>query len=94
MTPGIMVNRPDLSDDAVLQSIAERNAMNGRHDLDPASVLSAALSGDADARGIVDGLVLPPPAAPLSMHPQPLLREARSLFPRIAPFAWARRGEI
>lgn len=94
MTPGIMVNRPDLSDDAVLQSIAERNAMTGRSDLDPQTVLSAAMSGDPDAREIVDGLVLPPPVAPLSMHQQPLLREARSFLPRIAPFAWARRGEV
>ncbi|KQT64104.1 hypothetical protein ASG54_00870 [Aureimonas sp. Leaf460] len=74
-TPGLLVGRPDLSDEAVLQAIAERMSFEGRDASKAKAVLDAALAGRPVACAFLRRLVLPPPQSSLQMPIQSILRE-------------------
>lgn len=74
-TAGMLMRRPDLSDEAILAAIAERLRFEGRDPAHAAGVLKAALAGRKVAVAFLRKLVLPAPQAALQMPIQPLLRE-------------------
>lgn len=74
-TPGLLVGRPDLSDDMVLAAIAERMSFEGRDASKAKAVLDAALAGRPVACVFMRRLVLPPPQSSLQMPIQSILRE-------------------
>lgn len=74
-TPGLLVGRPDLSDETILQAIAERMTFEGRDASKARAVLDAALAGRPVACAFMRRLVLPPPQSSLQMPIQSILRE-------------------
>lgn len=74
-TPGMLVNRPDLPEEAVLQAIRERMEFEGRDASKASAVLNAALAGRPVACSFLKRLVLPPPKSALQMPIQSILRE-------------------
>ncbi|WP_156386732.1 hypothetical protein [Aureimonas sp. Leaf454] len=75
MTPGLLVGRPDLSEDAVLGAIVDRMVFEGRDASKAKAVLNAAMAGRPVARAFLRRLVLPLPHSPLQMPIQSILRE-------------------
>jgi len=71
---GILVGRPDLSEDEVRAAIVERLAFEKRHGPEPEVVLLAARLGKRKALAFLRKLVLPPPRGRLDMPEQPILR--------------------
>ncbi|WP_246160083.1 hypothetical protein [Aureimonas fodinaquatilis] len=71
---GELVGRPDLTEQQVLQAIAERLAFEGRHGPEPAVVLLAARIGKRKALAFLRKLVLPPRVATLEMPERPIMR--------------------
>ncbi|WP_157944684.1 hypothetical protein [Mangrovicella endophytica] len=76
-TGGMIVGRPDLSDDVVIEAIAMQLAVRGRSPDGAARVLERAKGGDAAALKFMRTLVLPPPQARLSMPLQIIRNERR-----------------
>lgn len=72
---GMLVDRPDLTDEDLLTAIAERLAFEGRTGPEPQVVIEAARLGKRKALAFLRKLLLPPPRAPLSMPVRPILRE-------------------
>jgi hypothetical protein len=75
MTPGLLVGRADLSQEAVLKAIAERMTFEGRDASKAPAVLNAAMAGRPVACAFLRRLVLPPPQSSLQMPIQSILRE-------------------
>lgn len=71
---GVLVGRPDLSEEEVCAAIRERLAFDGRTGPDPAVVLEAARLGKRKALTFLQKLVLPPPRVSLDMPIQAILR--------------------
>jgi hypothetical protein len=74
-TAGMLVNRPDLSEEAVLAAIAERLVFEGRDPAYAAGVLKAALGGKPLALKLLRKLVVPAPQSALTMPIQAILRD-------------------
>ncbi|WP_136625110.1 hypothetical protein [Aureimonas flava] len=72
---GMLVDRPDLSEDDLLAAIAERLVFEGRTGPEPQVVIEAARLGKRKALAFLRKLLLPPPRSPLSMPVRPILRE-------------------
>ncbi|WP_182083958.1 hypothetical protein [Aureimonas sp. ME7] len=72
---GMLVDRPDLSEEDLLLAIAERLVFEGRTGPDPQVVIEAARLGKRKALAFLRKLLLPPPRAPLTMPVRPILRE-------------------
>lgn len=72
---GMLVDRPDLSEEDLLTAIAERLVFEGRTGPEPQVVIEAARLGKRKALAFLRKLLLPPPRAPLSMPVRPILRE-------------------
>ena len=75
VSAGTLVNRPDLSEKAVIAAIAERLAFEGRDPAYAAGVLRAAFGGKPLALKLMRKLVLPPPQSALTMPVQAILRD-------------------
>lgn len=75
---GLLLGRPDLSDDAIREAVAKRLAADGRHSPDPEIVLEAARLRKRKAVTFLRQLVLPPPQGPLDMPVRPILRSQMS----------------
>ena len=89
-TSGMLVGRPDLSDEAVLGAIAERLAFEGRDPAHAPGVLKAAIANKPLALALLRKLVLPPPQSALVMPIQAILRE-----PKLAQkSSWAKRASF
>lgn len=71
---GMLVGRPDLTEDDLIAAIAERLAFDGRHGPEPHVVIEAARLGKRKALAFLRKLVLPPPRSQLSMPVRPILR--------------------
>lgn len=71
---GVLVGRPDLSDEEVHAAILERLAFEGRTSPEPEVVLEAARLRKRKALAFLRKLVLPAPRGSLDMPPQPLTR--------------------
>ncbi len=72
---GMLVDRPDLTEEDLLTAIAERLAFDGRTGPEPQVVIEAARLGKRKALAFLRKLLLPPPRAPLTMPVRPILRE-------------------
>ncbi len=72
---GMLVDRPDLTEEDLLTAIAERLVFEGRTGPEPQVVIEAARLGKRKALAFLRKLLLPPPRAPLSMPMRPILRE-------------------
>ena len=79
---GVLVGRPDLSEDEVRRAIAERLAFEGRSGPEPDVVLLAARIGKRKALAFLRKLVLPPPQGSLDMPERPILRSQYGVTPR------------
>ena len=77
-TSGMLLGRPDLSDEAVLAAIAERLVFEGRDPSHAPGVLKAAIAGKPLALAMLRKLVLPAPQSALVMPIQSILRERSS----------------
>jgi hypothetical protein len=75
---GMLVDRPDLTEEDLLNAIAERLVFEGRTGPEPQVVIEAARLGKRKALAFLRKLLLPPPRAPLSMPVRPILREHMS----------------
>lgn len=89
-TPGMLVGRPDLSDEAVLTAIAERLTFEGRDPAHAPGVLKAAIANKPLALALLRKLVLPPPQSALVMPTQAILREPK----RAQRASWAKRASF
>lgn len=87
---GMLLGRPDLSDDAVIEAIKDRLAFEGRDRSEAEGVLAMARAGDSRARKLLRGLVLPARQARLTMPTQIILHEKTSFNPLVR-FALKRR---
>lgn len=90
-TAGMLLRRPDLSDEAVIAAIAERLAFEGRDPRMAASALRYAMDGRPAARALLRRLVLPAPQSALAMPTQSILRDKAprhgvSSLARLMPF--------
>ena len=88
-TAGMLIARPDLSDEAVVAAIAERMTFEGRDASKAGVILKAALAGRPVAAAFVRRLVLPAPKSPLSMPIQSILRNPAEASSSRTP--WFRR---
>lgn len=87
-TPGMLVRRPDLSDEAVMDTIAQRLRFEGRDPAQAPGVLKAAMEGRHAAKAFLRKLVLPAPQSSLQMPIQSILREKAQ---REGSTSWFRR---
>lgn len=87
VTAGMMLRRPDLSDEAVIAAIAERLRFEDRDPHMAAAVLKWALAGRPAAKALLRRLVLPAPQSPLQMPVQAILGKGRE---RRASPSWMR----
>jgi hypothetical protein len=71
---GAWVERPDLAEETVATAIADRLAFEGKNPEGARMMLKKARSGEKAALLYLKGLLLPPPASPLRMPTQQLVR--------------------
>lgn len=77
---GVLVGRPDLSDDVLVEAVAARLASLGRSREEAADVVCAAHAKDGDALAILSTIAVPPPVSRLAMPVQTLTRGTSSRF--------------
>ncbi|MBP0617653.1 hypothetical protein [Jiella mangrovi] len=92
MNCGAIIGRADLSDDVVVDAIKDRLASCNRSVEQADSIVSAALSGDAEAVSFLRTIQVPAPTVRLSMPPQALTRgeQRRGLSLSQFRFSWTR----